>query len=126
MLCRVTRALYDPLPTPAHTFQSLLISPYPSPPLPTPFHLFHLSPTFTLKAMFLTFLHSFQFMPFGAGPRNCIGMRFALVEMKLTLVKIMRRFRLVRSPETQVPLMLHAGGTLAARDGVLIQLETLH
>ena len=64
-------------------------------------------------------------MPFGAGPRNCIGMRFTLVEIKLTLVKIMRRFKFVRSPETQVPLMLNAGATLTARDGVLVRLETL-
>ena len=74
----------------------------------------------------LSRINSFQFMPFGAGPRNCIGMRFALVEIKLTLVKIMRRFKFVRSPETQVPLMLNAGATLTARDGVLVRLETLH
>ena len=44
----------------------------------------------------------FCFMPFGMGPRNCIGMRFALLEAKMALIQILRQFRLVRSPDTEV------------------------
>lgn len=69
--------------------------------------------------------HAFQHLPFGAGPRNCVAMRFALLEVKVALVKILLKFKFVRSPETQVPLIIHVGGTLNARDGVVVRVESV-
>ncbi|XP_015793899.1 cytochrome P450 3A41-like [Tetranychus urticae] len=39
----------------------------------------------------------FTFLPFGAGPRTCIGMRFALTNAKLTLARFVRSFEVFTS-----------------------------
>jgi len=37
----------------------------------------------------------FKMIPFSAGPRNCIGQKFAQLEMKMMLAKIVREYELL-------------------------------
>ena len=46
--------------------------------------------------------HPCAHMSFGNEPRNCIGMRFALLEAKMALIEIVSKFRIVLAPETKV------------------------
>lgn len=45
---------------------------------------------------------SVAFLGFGAGPRNCLGMRFAMVELKLLITTILAKYRLVSCEKTPV------------------------
>ncbi|XP_075213867.1 uncharacterized protein LOC142320078 [Lycorma delicatula] len=52
------------------------------------------------------------FFPFGDGPRICIAMRLAMLEMKVCLAAICSSFNVVLSEKTQTPLKLNKKSAL--------------
>ena len=46
----------------------------------------------------------YAFMPFGVGPRNCIGMRFAILEVKVALFHVLKEFEILPSEKTPIPV----------------------
>ena len=59
----------------------------------------------------------YAFLPFGDGPRVCIGKGFALMEAKIILATLAQRWRI--RPKLVGPLPLDAGITLRPRGGLL-------
>jgi len=68
-------------------------------------------------------IHRFAYIPFGAGPRICIGMAFAVQEAILLLAAILQRYRLTLRPGHIVEP--HATITLRPRGGLPMRLERL-
>ena len=51
-------------------------------------------------------IHPYAFIPFSAGPRSCIGNKFALAEMKVVLISLLRQFAFEEVPGfTVTPLV---------------------
>ncbi|GAB0096689.1 Cytochrome P450 [Sergentomyia squamirostris] len=66
----------------------------------------------------------FTYLPFGVGPRNCIGSRFALMETKAIIYYILSKFTFEVSEKTQVPLKLaKAGFALKPEKGFWLDLK---
>ena len=59
------------------------------------------------------------FIPFGAGPRTCLGAPFAMMELKTVLAMILQRFRLALVPNQRVEATVRT--TLQPRYGLLMR-----
>ncbi|XP_063236386.1 probable cytochrome P450 6a14 [Bacillus rossius redtenbacheri] len=63
--------------------------------------------------------HHFTYLPFGDGPRMCIGMRFALLQAKVGLAALVSKFRFTPCPKTPSPLCFDVNSPVASVKGPL-------
>ncbi|XP_078521134.1 cytochrome P450 3A24-like [Lissotriton helveticus] len=64
----------------------------------------------------------YTFLPFGSGPRNCIGMRFALLNVKVGIVSLLQNFSFQVCKETPIPLELDTRGLTKSKTPIYLKL----
>lgn len=67
----------------------------------------------------------YTYMPFGVGPRMCIGNRFALVEIKALLFNLLLNFEVVPTEKTAIPLVLPKAFHLIPDGGIWLGLKRI-
>nr|XP_022901249.1 cytochrome P450 6j1-like [Onthophagus taurus] len=63
------------------------------------------------------FIEKKAFMPFSTGPRACIGQKFALMQAKMCIFKLLEHFKLKVNSKTREPIMLHPAAVLITAKG---------
>ncbi|KAJ3618158.1 hypothetical protein MTP99_006184 [Tenebrio molitor] len=61
--------------------------------------------------------HHFAHIPFGEGPRVCIGMRFGLMQSKVGIASLLKQYKFTVSKKTMEPLKFKARSLTPAAEG---------
>ncbi|KAI4460034.1 cytochrome p450 [Holotrichia oblita] len=70
--------------------------------------------------------HQFSFMPFGEGPRICLGMRFGLMQAKVGLVSLIGNFKFKLNSKTSIPVKIDPKNFLTTTlDGLFLDVEEI-
>lgn len=66
--------------------------------------------------------HKYKFIPFGAGPRKCVGMQFAIMEIKIIMTYLLQNYHL---DPTDTVMELDARVTLFSQSGYPVKLRPI-
>lgn len=68
--------------------------------------------------------HPYAWLPFGKGPRDCIGSRFGMMQTRIGLATILSNFKLRPSEKTPVPMVFQANASvLSPAGGMFLRIE---
>ncbi|XP_055697243.1 probable cytochrome P450 6a14 [Phlebotomus papatasi] len=68
--------------------------------------------------------HHFAWLPFGEGPRNCIGKRFGLLQTKIGLAHMISKYRFRVCSKTSIPCILDPQSiVIAPKGGIWLAIE---
>ncbi|XP_062133869.1 cytochrome P450 4p1-like [Drosophila sulfurigaster albostrigata] len=65
--------------------------------------------------------HTYAFIPFSAGQRNCVGQKYGMVQMKTFLIYIIKQFKILPLFDPK-DLILHSGITLGVKNDIKVKL----
>lgn len=60
-------------------------------------------------------------LPFGGGPRTCVGLRLAQLEGKMAIIKLFKRYTFVPSKKLDIPMVCEEGATIMPKNGVPVR-----
>nr|WCC58070.1 cytochrome P450 [Pharsalia antennata] len=70
--------------------------------------------------------NQYTYLPFGEGPRICIGLRFGVMQSKVGLTSILRKFKVTLNEKTEVPLKMNPRAFVTTSEGgIWLNLEKL-
>ncbi|XP_055697201.1 cytochrome P450 6a9-like [Phlebotomus papatasi] len=71
--------------------------------------------------------NSCAWIPFGDGPRNCVGMRFGMMQTRVGLANLLSKYRVKTSPKTPIPMVMDPQTVvLSPKGGMWLHVEKVN
>ena len=64
--------------------------------------------------------HPMAWLPFGGGPRTCVGLRLAQLEGKMAICKLFKKYFFKPSNKLDIPMVCIEGATIIPKNGIYV------